>query len=93
MNKHRTSLSIGNERCHTFGPCAPRMTISEVGQNRPAPEHKLYSHLLGDLQSERSDQLWCADITDIRLASGFVYLAALMDWHSHYVLAWEVTVT
>jgi putative transposase len=61
--------------------------------SRPAPEHKIYPYLLGGLQIERPDQVWCADITYIRLAHGFVYLTAVMDWHSRYVLAWEVSVT
>ncbi|MCB1763462.1 MAG: DDE-type integrase/transposase/recombinase [Gammaproteobacteria bacterium] len=41
----------------------------------------------------RSNQVWCADVTCIRWAKGFVYLNAVMDWHSRYVLAWEVSVT
>ena len=39
------------------------------------------------------DQAWCTDITYIRLAQGFVYLVAIMDWHSRYVLAWELSTT
>jgi putative transposase len=58
-----------------------------------APQHKIYPYLLRGLQIERPDQVWCADITYIRLAHGFVYLTAVMDWHSRYVLAWEVSVT
>jgi putative transposase len=41
----------------------------------------------------RPNQVWCTDITSIRLARGFVYLAAVMDWHSRDVLTWEVSVT
>jgi len=61
--------------------------------SRPAPQHKIYPYLLRGLQIERPDQVWCADITYIRLAHGFVYLTAVMDWHSRYVLAWDVSVT
>jgi putative transposase len=61
--------------------------------SRPAPEHKIYPYLLRGLQIEHPDQVWCADITYIRLAHGFVYLTAVMDWYSRYVLAWEVSVT
>ena len=61
--------------------------------SRPAPAHKIYPYLLRGLQIERADQVWCADITYIRLAHGFVYLTAVMDWYSRYVLAWEVSVT
>jgi putative transposase len=61
--------------------------------SRPAPQHKIYPYLLRGLEIERPDQVWCADITYIRLAHGFVYLTAVMDWYSRYVLAWEVSVT
>ncbi len=61
--------------------------------SRPARQHKIYPYLLRTLAIERTDQVWCADITYIRLAHGFVYLTAVMDWYSRYVLAWEVSVT
>jgi len=61
--------------------------------SRPAPAHKVYPYLLRGLEITRANQVWCADITYIRLAKGFVYLTAILDWHSRYVLAWEVSVT
>lgn len=61
--------------------------------SRPAPQHKVYPYLLRGLEITRANQVWCSDITYIRLAKGFVYLTAVMDWHSRYVLAWEVSVT
>jgi putative transposase len=61
--------------------------------SRPAPAHKIYPYLLRNLEITRPNHVWCADITYIRLAHGFVYLTAVMDWHSRYVLAWEVSVT
>jgi putative transposase len=61
--------------------------------SRPAPQHKIYPYLLRGLTIERPDQVWCADITYIRMAHGFVYLTAVMDWYSRYVLSWEVSVT
>jgi putative transposase len=61
--------------------------------SRPAPQHKVYPYLLGGLEITRPNQVWCTDITYIRLARGFVYLTAVMDWHSRYVLSWEVSVT
>lgn len=54
---------------------------------------KLYPYLLKDVRIERSDQVWSADITYIRMYHGWVYLAAVMDWFSRYVLSWEVSVT
>lgn len=61
--------------------------------SRSAPGHKLYPYLLRGLHIGQPDHVWCADITYIRMASGFVYLTAVMDWYSRYVLAWEVSVT
>lgn len=57
------------------------------------PEHKVYPYLLRHLNVICPDQVWCSDITYIRLAGGFVYLTAVMDWYSRYVLSWEVSVT
>ena len=57
------------------------------------PQHRVYPYLLRNLDINRSDQVWCTDITYIRLAGGFVYLTAVMDWYSRYVLSWELSVT
>ena len=56
-------------------------------------DHKVYPYLLNGLTINAPDQAWCTDITYIRLAQGFVYLVAIMDWHSRYVLAWELSTT
>ncbi len=56
-------------------------------------QHKKYPYLLNALKINRPDQVWCADITYIRLAGGFVYLAAVMDWYSRCVLSWELSNT
>lgn len=63
------------------------------GTSIPGKGHKIYPYLLKGLDINQSDQVWCSDITYIRLQGGFVYLTAVMDWHSRYVLAWEVSVT
>jgi putative transposase len=57
----------------------------------PAESYKKYPYLLRDLAIERPDQVWCADITYIRMLHGFLYLVAVMDWYSRYVLAWELS--
>jgi putative transposase len=57
------------------------------------PEHKVYPYLLRDATVERPDQVWCTDITYIPMHRGWVYLVAILDWFSRYVLAWEVSVT
>jgi len=56
-------------------------------------EHKIYPYLLRALEINRPNQVWSADITYIRLHRGFVYLVAVMDWFSRYVLSWSVSVT
>jgi len=57
------------------------------------PSHKIYPYLLRNLEINRVNQVWCSDITYIRLSGGFVYLSVVMDWHSRYVLSWEISVT
>jgi len=59
----------------------------------PRKEHKIYPYLLKGMKINRPNMVWCSDITYIRLSGGFVYLTAIMDWHSRYVLSWEVSVT
>jgi len=64
----------------------PRLSIGGKG-------HKIYPYLLKDLSIDRPDQVWCSDITYIRLAHGFVYLVAVMDWYSRFVLSWRMSNT
>ena len=59
----------------------------------PAPGHRIYPYLLRGLPIVRSNQVWGTDITYIRLRHGFIYLVAIMDWFSRYVLSWEVSIT
>lgn len=55
--------------------------------------HTVYPYLLRDVPIARVGQVWSADITDIPLASGFMYLAATIDWFSRYVVAWKLSNT
>ena len=57
------------------------------------PDHKVYPYLLRGLAIDRPNQVWCADITYIPMAKGFVYLVAVMDWYSRRVLAWRMSIT
>lgn len=66
----------------------PRRKLS-----KPCPEHTVYPYLLKGLDIDRPDLVWCSDITYIRLFHGFVYLVAIMDWFSRYVLAWALSTT
>ena len=61
--------------------------------SQPAAAHKVYPYLLGGLSIDRVNQVWCSDITYIPMAKGFVYLVAIMDWHSRAVLAWRLSNT
>jgi putative transposase len=57
----------------------------------PAQGHKVYPYLLREMQITRPNQAWAADITYIPMERGFMYLVAIMDWHSRYVLAWRLS--
>jgi putative transposase len=59
----------------------------------PNREHKKYPYLLKNLSIVRPNQVWASDITYVRLDRGFVYLTAVMDWFSRYVIAWELSTT
>lgn len=59
--------------------------------SQPSKEHKIYPYLLRALDIHRANQVWCADITYIPMTHGFMYLIAIMDWFSRYVLAWEIS--
>ena len=59
----------------------------------PAPGHRMYPYLLRGVPITHADQVWSSDITYIRLAQGWVYLVAILDWYSRYVLAWAVSNT
>ena len=61
--------------------------------SRKHPSHKIYPYLLRNLVIDRANQVWCADITYIPMARGFVYLVAVMDWFSRRVLAWRLSIT
>jgi len=59
----------------------------------PGEGHKIYPYLLRGVEVTRVNQVWSTDITYIRMAQGFVYLVAVMDWFSRYVLSWSLSLT
>ncbi len=61
--------------------------------SKPHPQHKIYPYLLRGVLVVRPNQVWSTDITYIRLAHGFVYLVAVIDWYSRKVLAWRLSNT
>jgi putative transposase len=64
----------------------PRLSLAGRG-------HRIYPYLLRNVGIERPDQVWSSDITYIPLPTGFMYLAAIIDWYSRYVLAWRLSNT
>lgn len=68
-----------------FGP-KPRTSTAH-------PEHRIYPYLLRNVSIERVNQVWSTDITYIPMQQGWIYLVAIMDWFSRYVLSWKVSIT
>lgn len=66
----------------------PKPNLSKAAQG-----HKKFPYLLKGLEITRCDQVWSTDITYIRLHKGFVYLVAIIDWYSRYVLNWRISTT
>jgi putative transposase len=65
---------------------APRPTTT-----KPAPGHKVFPYLLRNVEITHADHVWSTDITYIPMRNGFLYLAAILDWHSRYVLSWKLS--
>ena len=66
----------------------PKPKLSQPGEG-----HKIYPYLLKGVEVKRVNQVWSTDITYIRMAQGFVYLVAVMDWFSRFVLSWALSLT
>jgi putative transposase len=66
----------------------PKPKLSAAGQG-----HRIYPYLLRNVRIERPDQVWSTDITYVPLTCGFMYLAAIIDWFSRYVIAWRLSNT
>lgn len=66
----------------------PNLNLSKRNQ-----AHKIYPYLLKDVEVTKVNQVWSTDITYIRMAQGFVYLVAVIDWFSRYILSWKVSIS
>ncbi len=64
----------------------PKLTVAHPG-------HKIYPYLLRSMKIERVNQVWSTDVTYVRMPHGFVYLVAVIDWFSRYVISWEVSIS
>jgi putative transposase len=96
MTYHLKSLGYQTGRDHvrtllrTMGLTA---LFPSRNTSKPHPQHPVYPYLLRDVDVTRPNQVWSADITYIRLNKGFVYLVAIIDWYSRYVLSWKLSTT
>ena len=66
----------------------PRKKLS-----KPCPHHRIYPYLLRNREIEKCNEVWCTDITYIPMSKGFLYLVAVMDWHSRKILSWRLSNT
>ncbi len=91
-----------NEEGHQVNVKRVRRLLRKMGLEAVYPkpnlskansEHKKFPYLLRDLAITRCNQVWSTDITYIRLQKGFVYLVAIIDWYSRYVLNWRISTT
>lgn len=97
----RITTLLNREKMAVSRPTVQRymreMGISGIapGPNtsKPAPDHKIYPYLLRQVSAEYPNHVWGIDITYIRLKGGWMYLVAVLDWFSRYVVAWEVDQT
>lgn len=96
MKKHlrREGYRVGRGRVQRLMRLMGLQSVApKPNTSKPMKEHKIYPYLLGGLDINRPNQVWCTDITYIRMPGGFVYLTAVVDWYSRCVLSWEVSVT
>ena len=61
--------------------------------SKPHPEHEIFPYLLSGVDIQSPNQVWCSDVTYIPMQKGFLYLIAVMDWHSRKVLSWRLSNT
>ena len=61
--------------------------------SKPHPQHKIYPYLLRGLYIDRPNHVWSTDITFIPMSNGFMYLVAIIDWYSRFVLSWQLSNT
>lgn len=84
--------SVGKDHIRTL---LRRMGLEAVftrpKTSQPHPEYRIYPYLLKDVRIEKPNQVWSSDITYVKLAQGFAYLTAIIDWYSRYVLSWRLS--
>ena len=90
LHLRREGVCIGRRRAARLMRLMELQAIYRAPRTSdPHPEHRVWPYLLRGLTIERPNHVWCADITYIPVNRGFLYLVAIMDWASRYVLAWR----
>lgn len=91
---HRLGYKIGRKRIQRLMRLIGLQAIyPKPKTSRPHPAHKVYPYLLKGMTIDQPNQVWAADITFVPMDRGFMYLVAIMDWHSRKVLSWRVSNT
>jgi putative transposase len=91
---HREGHQVGRHRVRRLMRQMGLQALYQAPKtSEPHPEHRIYPYLLKDLVIDRPNQAWCSDITYIPVQRGFLYLVAIMDWHSRRVLSWRLSNT
>ena len=83
VNRKRVKRLMGLMGLEAIHP-GPRTTVRK-------PDHKVYHYLMRGVKIERRDLVWSSDITYIPMHHGFMYLTAVIDWYSRYVLSWSLS--
>ena len=88
----RTGQEVNRKRVsRLLGLMGIEVAYPKRSLSQPREGHRIFPYLLEGLEISGPDQVWCSDITYVPMAYGFMYLVAVMDWWSRYVLAWELS--
>ncbi len=91
---HRLNWHVNEKRvARLMRVMGLQATLPGPHTSKPHPEHEIYPYLLKGLQIKAPNEVWCADITYVPMVGGYMFLVAIMDWFSRYVLAWELSNT
>lgn len=97
--KRRVSVEL-KKKGHQVGVDLARTLMKRMGieaiypkpnLSEPRPNHKIYPYLLRGVKIQKKNQVWSTDITYLPMRNGFLYLTAVIDWYSRYVLAWKLS--
>lgn len=96
MSKHLVPFGIVIGRkavSRYYGIMAIEAVYPKINLSKRNQAHKVYPYLLKGIEIIKTNQVWSADITYIRMTQGFVYLVAVIDWFSRYILSWKVSIS